>query len=127
GWNVSFSVSASGSPPLSYFWRRNGSPISGATASSYSTNNVQLSDSGAQFSCVVSNAYGTLLSSNAVLTVSNRIVIGYFTDQNPGATGAAVPILRNSAIPAQISDISTFNFGSISILLLNEGASSGLS
>src|SRR5262249_55309489 len=68
---ATFSVAANGTAPLSYFWLRNGNPITGATASSYSTNNVQLADSGAQFSCVVSNAYGTALSSNATMTVSS--------------------------------------------------------
>ncbi|TAK99275.1 MAG: DUF11 domain-containing protein, partial [Verrucomicrobia bacterium] len=70
GGTATFSVTASGSEPLSYFWRRNGSPIVGATGSSYTTNNVQLADSGAQFSCLVSNAYGSVLSSNATLTVA---------------------------------------------------------
>ena len=67
---ASFGVTATGSLPLSYFWRRNGAYIIGATNSTYATNNVQLADSGTQFSCVVSNAYGTTLSSNAVLTVT---------------------------------------------------------
>jgi hypothetical protein len=67
---ANFSVAAGGAAPLSYFWRRNGVPIAGASNSFYTTNNVQLTDSGARFSCLVSNAYGTLLSSNALLTVS---------------------------------------------------------
>ena len=69
GGTAGFSVTATGSLPLSYFWLRNGSYITGATNSIYSTNNVQISDSGTQFSCVVSNAYGTVVSSNAMLTV----------------------------------------------------------
>jgi uncharacterized repeat protein (TIGR03803 family) len=69
GGAASFSVSATGSPPLRYFWRRNGTPIPGATQASYTTNDVQLTDSGSQFSCLVSNAEGMVLSSNAVLTV----------------------------------------------------------
>ena len=69
GASVTFTVTAFGSSPLSYFWSRNSAPIAGATGSSYTNNNVQLSDSGSQFSCLVSNAYGTALSSNAVLTV----------------------------------------------------------
>jgi hypothetical protein len=56
---------------LSYFWLRDGLPIAGATDSSYSLSNVQFTDSGAQFSCLVSNAYGTALSSSATLTVIN--------------------------------------------------------
>jgi hypothetical protein len=39
------------------------------------TNNVQLSDSGAQFSCLVSNSVGTMLSSNALLTVVTSPII----------------------------------------------------
>jgi hypothetical protein len=74
GANVTFSIGASGAAPLSYFWRRNGSPIAGATASSYTNNNVQLADSGAQFSCLVSNPIGTILSSNAVLTIGLSLV-----------------------------------------------------
>ncbi len=69
GDNATFTVGANGLAPLSYFWRRNGAPIAGATNSSYTTNNVQLTDSGSQFSCLVSNAYGTATSSNALLAV----------------------------------------------------------
>jgi len=70
GSSITFTVGATGTTPLSYFWRRNGTPIPGAVASSYTTNNVQLADSGSQFSCLVSNAFGTALSSNATLTVT---------------------------------------------------------
>ena len=70
GGGATFSVTATGSLPLSYFWQRNGAHIAGATGTSYTTNNVQLADSGSLFSCLVSNAYGTALSSNAVLNVS---------------------------------------------------------
>ena len=69
GGPATFSLTAVGEAPLSYYWRRNGSPIAGANASTYSTNNVQLADSGAQFSCLVSNAQGTVLSSNGILAV----------------------------------------------------------
>ena len=70
GGSATFSVAATGSAPLGYFWQRNGTTILGATNSSYTTNSVQLTDSGSQFSCLVSNAYGSILSSNAVLTVT---------------------------------------------------------
>ena len=69
GATVLFSVSASGSAPLGYQWKLGGGNISGATASSYSINNVQSSDAG-DYSAVVSNAFGTATSSNATLTVS---------------------------------------------------------
>jgi uncharacterized repeat protein (TIGR03803 family) len=70
GGGVTFSLMAAGSPALSYFWYRNGVPIPGAAnTNSYTTNNVQLTDNGSQFSCMVSNAWGKALSSNATLTV----------------------------------------------------------
>ena len=74
GSSVTFTVGATGSNTLSYFWMRNNALINGATNSSYTTNNVQLSDSGSQFSCVVSNNYGITVSSNALLTVTGGIV-----------------------------------------------------
>jgi hypothetical protein len=69
GGSASFSVVATSVAPRAYFWRRNGAFIPGATDPSYTTNNVSVAESGAVFSCLVSNATGTTLSSNAVLTV----------------------------------------------------------
>jgi hypothetical protein len=48
--------------------------IAGATDPTYSTNDVQLPDSGAVFSCLVSNAVSTASSSNATLTVTANLV-----------------------------------------------------
>jgi alpha-tubulin suppressor-like RCC1 family protein len=80
GGTVSFSVLASGSAPLSYFWSRNGAPILNATNSSYTLFDAQLSDSGSKFSCLVTNAYGLATSTNATLkvidTVSNDLCSG---------------------------------------------------
>jgi Immunoglobulin domain len=75
GGTATFNVTASGTAPFSYFWRRNGSFITGGNAAAYVTNNVRLADSGAQFSCLVSNAVGTAISSNAVLVVDPALVI----------------------------------------------------
>jgi hypothetical protein len=82
GGTASFSVTAVGTPPFSYAWRRNGTPITGASSSTYSTNNAQLADSGSQFSCLVSGAQGSLLSSNGTLTVFTAPA----NDQCSGAT-----------------------------------------
>jgi hypothetical protein len=58
GQTASFSVSATGTAPLSYQWNKNGTAISGATSSSYTTPVTTSSDNGAQFTVVVSNAAG---------------------------------------------------------------------
>jgi len=73
GGTASFSITASGNAPLSYFWRRNGAPINGANGTNYTLNNVQLSDSGSLFSCIVSNTIGSALSSNALLKVVQTV------------------------------------------------------
>src|SRR5690606_27748273 len=69
GANATFTVSASGTGPLSYQWRFNGANISGATATSYTRSNVQSGDAG-NYSVVVSNAAGSATSANAALTVN---------------------------------------------------------
>lgn len=69
GQPASFSVTASGTAPLSYQWQRNSANISGATSSTYTINSTTLSDSGAQFRCVVTNSFGSVTSNQAQLTV----------------------------------------------------------
>ena len=72
GQSATFTVSASGSAPLSYQWQRNGTTIPGATSSSYTISNAQLSDSGAQFRAVVTNSLGSATSNAATLTVTSN-------------------------------------------------------
>jgi len=69
GTTASFSVVASGGTPLSYQWQKNGSPISGATASSFSISNVQGSDAG-DYTVTVSNTGGSSTSLPATLSVN---------------------------------------------------------
>jgi hypothetical protein len=68
GANVTFTVLASGSLPLSYQWKSNGVAISGATTSSLSLANVQPSFA-ANYSVLVTNLTGTAPSADAALTV----------------------------------------------------------
>src|SRR5205085_772918 len=51
-------------------WQRNGTAIGGATAASYTTPATMTSDSGAQFTVVVSNAVGSVTSNAAALTLN---------------------------------------------------------
>lgn len=69
GAKASFSVTASGTAPLSYQWQLDGKNIDGATQASYSTAALRLTDSGGQYRVVVSNVGGSVTSSAAVLTV----------------------------------------------------------
>jgi hypothetical protein len=68
---ATFTVSANGTAPLSYQWQKKGTTvISGATGSSYTTPATTLSDDGATFQVVVSNAAGSVTSNTAKLTVA---------------------------------------------------------
>lgn len=69
GQSVSFSVTATGSTPLSYQWRKNGINIAAATAANYTIASTKTSDAGT-YSVVVSNAFGNAVSNNAQLTVT---------------------------------------------------------
>jgi hypothetical protein len=69
GQAATFSVVAAGTAPLAYQWRRNGTAITGANASTYTLSPAALTDSGAQFTVVITNSAGSVTSSAAVLTV----------------------------------------------------------
>jgi Putative Ig domain./Immunoglobulin I-set domain. len=70
GQAATFSVVATGTPPLSYQWKKNGTSISGATSSRYATPNTATSDAGSQFTVTVSNSAGSVTSNAAILTVN---------------------------------------------------------
>ena len=69
GQPATFTVTATGGAPLSYQWQRNQAAINGATSSSYTIPSAAISDSGAKFRCVVTNASGSATSNEATLTV----------------------------------------------------------
>ncbi|HKW57425.1 MAG TPA: hypothetical protein VJN42_08710 [Candidatus Acidoferrum sp.] len=66
---ATFSVTATGTAPLSYQWQKNGADISGANAASYTTPATTTADTGEQFRVMVSNVAGRVPSSAAILTV----------------------------------------------------------
>jgi alpha-tubulin suppressor-like RCC1 family protein len=74
--NCLFALKATGSLPISFQWRLNGSPIPGANAMSLSLPNVQLSDGGG-YDVVLTNLYGSVTSSIARLAVTPSIIIGW--------------------------------------------------
>jgi hypothetical protein len=63
-------VTATGTAPLAYQWRKNGAIIAGANSSSYRTPPATVSDSDAQFAVEVSNAAGRVTSNAGTLTVN---------------------------------------------------------
>lgn len=71
GDSANFTVVANGLD-LSYQWLRGGADIPGANQPLLTLHNLQLSDSGALFSCRVTNDHGTVTSNQAMLKVTTR-------------------------------------------------------
>jgi hypothetical protein len=89
GQTATFSVTATGTAPLSYQWQKNGAAINGATSSSYTTPATTSSDNGALFTVVVTNSVGSVTSSAAILTVNPAPVAPSITTQPANQTVTA--------------------------------------
>ena len=76
GQTATYSVTATGTAPLSYQWRKNGTAIAGATSASYTTPAATTADNGATFAVVVSNPAGSVTSRSARLTVGAALTQG---------------------------------------------------
>jgi hypothetical protein len=88
GTKATFSVVATGSPAPTYQWRRNGAAIAGATGPSSVVQNITTT-SAANYSVIVTNAGGTVVSKSAMLIVTTAGV----RDDNgsdPGTTGEVI-------------------------------------
>ena len=110
GQGATFSVTATGTAPVSYQWRKNGSNITGATSSSYTTPATTTADDGSTFDVVVSNSAGSATSNPATLTVSPASAPA-ITSLAPtsGSVGTAVTITGNNFGASQGSSTVAFN------------------
>lgn len=68
GQTITFTVKAISADPMTYQWYKNGSPITGATSTTYVIGAVAHTDA-ASYYVIVCNAYGCVTSNTATLTV----------------------------------------------------------
>lgn len=130
--NALFTVTATGSLPMSYQWLFNGKPIGEATATELVINNVQPPDGGS-YSVVVSNRVGVVTSAVAVLTVPHAttatptVVNGFVVDATItgggfGYTNApAVRFLGGGGSGAQAEAVVS-NYVVIDVIVKNTGS-----
>jgi glucose/arabinose dehydrogenase len=105
GQPATFSVTANGTAPLSYQWRKNGANINMATLSSYTINSTQLSDAG-NYSVVVSNSVSSVTSTDAILTITspNQPPTAFITSPTKNTlytAGTAINFSGNGTDPEQ--------------------------
>ena len=109
GQTATFSVTASGTSPLSYRWQKNAASIAGAASASYTTPATATTDSGAVYAVVVSNATGSVTSRSAKLTVAAAAagatdVLMYKNDMSRSGLNAAETTLT-------LSNVASASFG----------------
>jgi hypothetical protein len=88
GQAASFSVTATGTAPLTYQWRKDGIALSGATSATFTLATTSASDAGT-YSVVVTNSAGSATSSGAALTVNAAPVAPAITVQPVASTVTA--------------------------------------
>ncbi|PYU09127.1 MAG: hypothetical protein DMG37_24295, partial [Acidobacteria bacterium] len=99
GQTATFSVTATGTAPLSYQWQKNGLNIAGATSSTYMTPVTTTADSGSTIDVVVSNSAGTATSDAATLTVNVQSSGGNPTCGISGDTSNHIPTDWSTFVP----------------------------
>jgi len=141
---VSFSVTASGSAPLTYQWSKGGVPIAGATSATYSLAAAQLSDAGS-YSVSVANTLGTRISSSALLVVNAAppavvtppqgatVFVGGSVSLNVSASGTAPltyqwqrnssPVSGATAATYAIASAQASDAGSYTVVVTNSAGS----
>ncbi|MCW5913799.1 MAG: T9SS type A sorting domain-containing protein [Chitinophagaceae bacterium] len=73
GQNATFSVSVNPTTGVTYQWYKDGSIVSGATGSSFTLNNVQLSDASYDIYCLITDACGNASSNHVSLVVNQPV------------------------------------------------------
>ena len=74
GANATFQVTATGTAPLAYQWRFNGTNLAGAVNSALTLTNLQMAQAGT-YAVLVTNDGGSVLSANALLTVRDPWIV----------------------------------------------------
>ena len=106
GFNVTFNVGLRGAEPFAFQWMSNNVAMPAATNATFTLTNVNLSASGA-YSVLVTNNYGSVLSSNALLTVLPSMV----TTQPASGLSATGAVLNGSVTVGPDETVAWFDWG----------------
>jgi uncharacterized repeat protein (TIGR01451 family) len=84
GANVTFEVMATGALPLAFQWQRNGTALATGTNASLVLANINHTDGGV-YTAVITNSFGVVTSSPAILVVDEHLVFRVLELQTNGA------------------------------------------
>ena len=87
GQNVALTVSVNGTAPFSYQWRKEGTAISGATASTLAFAPIRVADAGT-YAVAITNGVGSVTSGPVVLAVNAAVAPTFY--YQPSAVGVTV-------------------------------------
>jgi endonuclease/exonuclease/phosphatase family metal-dependent hydrolase len=140
GTTITFSVGASGSGTLACQWQFNGTNIAGATANPFVLVNAQLTNNG-NYSVIVTNLFGSVISSSAVLLLTNAppaittqpqsqsVLAGQTATFSVGATGtpplnyqwffSGTNIAGATTNPFTLANVQLTNAGNYSVVITN--------
>jgi alpha-tubulin suppressor-like RCC1 family protein len=119
---ATFSVAATGTEPMKYQWRKDGTAISGATNSSISFSNVQTEQLGS-YTVVISNSLGSVTSAATSLSVSTNATYTFSTFAGLGTNGT----VDGTGKAAQFNAPWGIAVDSAGNVYVSEGGGSGLS
>lgn len=94
-------VVATGTAPLSYQWRKDGTNVTGATAATFSIAAAQVTDSGS-YTCVVTDVGGAVTSDAAMLTVTRNYAGTYFGSFD-GGRGSWALVVRSDGVGTYVA------------------------
>ncbi len=102
GSNVSFTVTTSGSAPLCYQWLNNNTNLAGQNNSTLTLTNIQTNNIG-NYQIIVTNAFGSVTSSIASLSVfSLPVIMTQPTNQTISVGGFATFLVSASGFPPPV-------------------------
>lgn len=113
GFRARFAVTATGTPPFTYQWKKNGNDIQGATSDTYTIAAAAEADEG-NYSVVVSNSGGPTTSASATLTVNpppTAQVTGQWDFENGDLTATVGAPMQYRGDTAATTTFSTVQIG----------------
>lgn len=114
GGTINFSAEALGTAPLFYQWQKDGANLSAATSSVLTLTNVTLDQTGT-YTLIVSNASGSVTSSNATLTVVHSVALNKIGEW-PGYERSATESVAVDGNRAYIGNVDWDTYGVFLVL-----------